>query len=174
MNDDFNKYMQMIAGANLQKSTEKQLAESDRQRISQAYFDLFYNLTATTWLRGGSLGHAWYTAMAQMKSFVSARDAQNPAAMYMRQLVAAHNARWGQLMMTSPHRDDVIDVSPQLRQEWSQRVAKKSTAALAILNQILAAYKQAAPAPDHKNAMPQAQALRLAQLYQRRNSGATM
>lgn len=109
MNDDFNKYMQIIAGANINKSPDGQLTDTDKKNLGDAYFQLFYNLAATNWIRGGTLGTAWYHAISQIKQFVASKNAANPVALYLRQIFAAHKARWAQLMMTSPHRDDTVD-----------------------------------------------------------------
>lgn len=140
MNNDFNQYMQIIAGASVQKSPEKKLTDADKKKISDAYFELFYNLTAVNWFRGGNLGRAWYNSMAQMKQFVESKDAKNPAAMYMRQIFAAHNTRWSQIMMTSPHRDDTIDAPTEKRQEWLKRVSPKVSDMLKTLNETIAVY----------------------------------
>ena len=140
MNDDFNKYMQMIAGQSPQKSGEQQLSDADKKKLSDAYFELFFNLSAINWLRGGNLGHAWYAAMAQMKSYTKSKNANNPASMYIRQIFAAHNARWSQIMMTNPHRDDIIDAPTEKRQEWLKRVSPKVSDMLKTLNETIAVY----------------------------------
>lgn len=141
MADKFNEYMQIIAGANPQKSNAKQLSDADKKKLSSNYFELFYNLTATNWLRGGNLGRAWYVALNQMKQYITAQAPNNPAAMYLRQVFAAHNTRWAQIMMTSPHRNDTIDAPADKRAEWTARVAQKTTAALNDLNSVLAQYR---------------------------------
>lgn len=170
MNDDFNKYMQIISGANLKKSQEKQLSDADRKKLSDAYFELFYNLTATNWVQGGNLGHAWYVAINQMKSYVATKSAKNPAGLYLRQLFAAHNARWGQLMMTSPHREDTVDVSAEKRAEWKQRIAQKINAALKTLNTITAEYELKKQNPQLFNMAAQNIAMQI-QLRARQNGG---
>ena len=152
MNNDFNQYMQIIAGATVQKSSEKQLTNTDKKKIADAYFELFYNLTAVNWLRGGNLGRAWYNTMAQMKQFVESKNANNPANLYMRQIFAAHNTRWSQIMMTNPHRNDTIDAPTEKKQEWMKRVSPKVSGMLKVLNETIAAYNEKNPQEAYINA----------------------
>lgn len=183
MNDDFNKYMQMIAGQSPQKSGEQQLSDADKKKLSDAYFELFFNLSAINWLRGGNLGHAWYAAMAQMKSYTASKNANNPASMYIRQIFAAHNARWSQIMMTNPHRDDIIDAPTEKRQEWLKRVSPRVSAALKTLNETIAHYtpqateQKSATAKSNATsaaAFKQAQAIILMQMRMRQQQHGNM
>lgn len=181
MNDDFNKNMQIITGANPQNSTVKQLTDADKKKISDAYFSLFFNLTFTNWIRGGNLGNAWYKALSQIKQFVGAKQPSNPATMYMRQICAAHNARWAQVMMTNKHRDDVLDATPEQKQQWNARTAQNTTNALKILNDTVAAYtatqqkdtqqSQASQSDAIKIAAQKMQMMILMQMRQKQNGG---
>lgn len=145
-NDEFSTNMKIIAGVNVQRDEQKrELADADKKKLSSAYFQLFYNLTFANWLRGGNLGTAWYRALAQMQQFVNSKSAKNPAGLYLRQVLSAHKARWAQLMMTSPHRNDVIRASPEKIQQWNQRVARATTQAMNGLNTTLAQYEKTVP-----------------------------
>ena len=81
MEDKFNQYMKIIAGESIQKKQEKVLSEEDKKKISSAYFQLFYNISFANWLKGASLGQAWYKAIEQIKSFISSKTHENPATM---------------------------------------------------------------------------------------------
>lgn len=150
MEDQFNQYMKIIAGENIQKKQEKVLSEADKKKISAAYFQLFYSLSFANWLKGTSLGQAWYKAIEQLKSFISSKSSENPATMYMRQIFAAHKAKWSQLIMTSPLKDTKIECTPEKKQEWNMRVAKNTNEALKNLNDTLALYET----KEQKNQKP--------------------
>lgn len=161
MNDDFDKNMQIISGADVQKRNAVQLSAADKKKISDAYFKMFFNLTFTNWLRGGNLGTAWYKALSQIKQFVGTKNPSNPAAMYLRQIYAAHNARWAQVMMTNPHRDDVITATADIKQKWNTRATQNTAAALQVLNSTITAY--ALQQQNNKSTtVPQSDAIKIA------------
>lgn len=137
----FNQAMQMVAGQNPQKKQEKELSAEDKKKISSAYFQLFYALTFSHWLQGKSLGQAWYKALEQTKAFIASKNPSNQATMYMRQIFAAHKAKWSQHIMTSPMKDEVLELTPEKKQEWNMRVAKSTTEALNTLKEKFAAYE---------------------------------
>ena len=108
MADDFNKNMQIIMGKSAQRDVE--LSADDKKNLSTAYQKLFANLTYNHWLRGGTLGKAWYNTLTQMKQFIQSMGTSGPAAMYLRQMFASHSAEWAKVMMTNPNRETVLDV----------------------------------------------------------------
>ena len=140
MMDDFDKNMQVIAGADSQQNQELQLSDADKKKLSEQYFKLFLNLTYTNWLRGKTLGQAWYTALSQLEQFIKNKKSHNPASLYLRQIFAAHKTKWAQVMMTNKHRDEVLDIKPELKQKWAQRAAQNTTSALNALNEIEKSY----------------------------------
>lgn len=142
MTDNFETNMRLVAGENLHPTQEKQLSDVDKKKISESYFQLFFNLTYTNWLRGKTLGEAWYVSLQQIKQFVESKKGNNPAALYLRQIFASHKAKWSQVMMTSNHRDDVLQPTPEQKQNWSQRTAQNTTAALNALADIIKTYSQ--------------------------------
>lgn len=145
MNNTFEQYMAVIAGGNIAKNQEKQLSAAEKKQISESYFKMFCGLAFVNWIQGGTLGQAWFKALEQVKSFISAKNANNPAAMYMKQIFAAHNTRWSKLIMTSPNKDSQASVSPEQRAEWIARATRDTNAGLNSLNQILAQYRVAEP-----------------------------
>lgn len=181
MNDAFNKNMQIITGKEPQSDKAKQLSESDKKKISKFYFRLFFNLAFTNWLRGKTLGQSWYMALSQLEQFVKSKNANNPAALYLRQVFAAHKARWSQVIMTNKHRDDMLQGSPEEKKQWNQRVAKSVSEAMNTLNDTLKAYdlpeqqksenKQSAQQDVFKNAAQKMQMLIMLQLKQKQNGG---
>ena len=140
MEEDFNKYMKIIAGKNTQNTQQKNLSDIDKQKISSAYFQLFYNLSFANWLKGCSLGEAWYKAIEHMKAFISTKNQKNPATMYIRQIFAAHKIKWSHLIMTSQNKDSKINCNSEKRQEWNKRVAKNIADSLKIINDSIALY----------------------------------
>lgn len=151
MTDAFDKNMQIISGAENLKTQDKQLSDTDKQKISEAYFKLFFNLTYTNWLRGKTLGNSWFTALSQLEQFVKSKNGNNQAALYLRQIFAAHKTKWDQVMMTNKHRDDVLQPTPEQKQKWNQRTAKAVTDSMNSLNGILKTYE----VPEQKNNKPQ-------------------
>lgn len=141
MIDDFQKNMTLIAGGNDPQAQEKQLSAEDKKKISDAYFKLYYSLTFAGCMRGMTLGQAWFKALEQVKSYISAKNANNPAALYMKQIYAAHNARWSKLIMTSPNKDVKITCPPEKQAAWNSRIAQDTNSALGVLNTTLAAHQ---------------------------------
>lgn len=140
MTDAFNKNMQIISGVENSKTQDKQLSDADKKVISESYFKLFFNLTYANWLRGKTLGESWFTALSQLEQFVKSKNANNQAALYLRQIFAAHKTKWAHVMMTNKHRDDVLQPTPEQKQKWNQQTAQNVTAAMNSLNTTLKIY----------------------------------
>lgn len=140
MNDIFQQNMTIIAGDKAQNPNEKQLSADDKKKISDAYFKLYYGLTFANWMRGGTLANAWFQALEQVKSFISSKNAQNSAAMYMRQVNAAHNARWSKIIMTNPNKDKTVQCPPDKKQELNALINRDINQGLASLNEVLGKY----------------------------------
>lgn len=145
MEDNFMQYMKVVAGENQQKTNEKKLSEKDKQKISSAYFQLFYNISFSNWLKGMTLGEAWYRAINKMKTFIASKSPENPATMYLRQIFSAHKTKWAQLIMTSPEKDTVIECSPEKKQEWMARIGTSINKNLTEINNTAGNYE-----PDKK------------------------
>ena len=183
MTDEFDKNIAIISGAGVAQDSHKSISNIDKKKLADAYFKLFYNLTYTNWLRGGNLGRAWYTALAQTKQFIMARDERNSASLYLKQIFSAHNVRWGRVMMTNQHREDVINADDTKKQQWRERAAKNTTFALDTLKNIVAQYNthqtknQSTINPGNmtpdalKNATKKLQTLIIMQLQQKQNGG---
>lgn len=142
MKDLFETNMRIIAGENLEKNQEKQLSDIDKKKITDAYFKLFFNLTYTNWLRGKTLGEAWYASLAQLEQYVNNKKGVNSASLYLKQIFAAHKTKWSQVMMTNKHRDDVLQATPEQKQKWTQETAKNTTSALNTLNETIKEFAQ--------------------------------
>lgn len=181
MADDFNKNMQIIMGKSAQRDVE--LSADDKKNLSTAYQKLFANLTYNHWLRGGTLGKAWYNTLTQMKQFIQSMGTSGPAAMYLRQMFASHSAEWAKVMMTNPNRETVLDVDEKTKSEWNRRTATDLTGAresiLAMVNKYKAAEKSArasdnntTKSPDMFNAAAQKiRMLMILRMQQKRNNG---
>ena len=140
MNEAFEKNMRIIAGENMHDNQSKQLSEQDKNKLSESYFKLFFNLTYNNWLRGKKLGESWYTALNQLEQFITSKKSNNPASLYLRQIFASNKTKWAQVMMTSKHRDDVLQPTPEQKQNWNQIASKNISNALTMLNETIKAY----------------------------------
>lgn len=147
MNANLQQNMSILMGRTTAQKPQELNAEA-KQKLSKAYFDLFFGLAGANWGRGDkSLGAAWYEALNQIKSMIAAKDKSNPAAMYMNQIFAAHNAKWSQIVMTNPNREKKLELSQDDRAKWSQECAKQIGGAMGVINAELARnIQKAAPA----------------------------
>ena len=137
MNANLQQNMSILMGGTTQKPQE--LSAATKQKLSTAYFDLFFGLAGANWGRDDkSLGAAWYEALGQIKSMIAAKDKSNPVAMYMNQIFAAHNAKWSQIVMTNPNREKKLELTPADRAKWSQECAKQIGGAMGVINAELA------------------------------------
>lgn len=134
MNANLQQNMSILMGdATAEKQQE--LSAEAKQKLSKAYFDLFFGLAGANWGRGDkSLGAAWHEALGQIKSMIAAKDKSNPAAMYMNQIFAAHNAKWSQIVMTNPNREKKLELAQEDRAKWSQECAKQIGGAMGVIN----------------------------------------
>jgi len=145
MNAEIQKNMAILMGeAGPQQAP--QLSAEAKKKLSQAYFDLYFGLAGANWGRGDkTLGAAWYEALGQIKSMIAAKDKSNPAAMYLNQIHAAHNAKQAQIMMTNPNKDARLEITPDARAGWSRECAKKVGDAMSVINAAISKYQQKAP-----------------------------
>jgi len=149
MEQTLEQNMAIVMGQKVPKELE--LSRDDKEKLSAAYFKLYFGLTFANWLRGGTLGAAWHRAMQQVAAMINSKNAANPAAMYLRQVHAAHKARWAKVIMTNPNRDKEIECSDKNRAKWTGAANKNVGDAMATVNGVLAAYKSAEK-PDAKPA----------------------
>lgn len=147
MNAKLQENMSILMGATTAKQTQD-LNEKSKQMLSKAYFDLFFGLAGANWARGNkTLGAAWYDALSQVKAMIAAKDKNNPAAMYMNQIFAAHNVKWSQIIMTNPNREKKLELPQEDHAKWSQECAKQIGGAMGVINTELARNTQkSAPA----------------------------
>lgn len=179
MADEFDKNIQMIMGKSVNQAP--QLSADDKKSIAVAYQKLFANLTYNNWLRGGTLGNAWYKTLSQMKQFIQSNGTASPAAMYMRQIFASHSAEWSKVMMTNPNRESVLDVDEKTRAKWNARTAQEMTAARESMMAMVKKYQAAEKDASSKNktatqdafraAAQKMQMLMILQMRQKQNGG---
>lgn len=142
MNKDLQKQMDILMAKNIQNKSPE-LTADEKQELSQAYFDLFFGLAGANWARGEkALGAAWYEALSQIKAMIAAKDKSNPAAMYLNQVFAAHNARWAEILMTNPNKDKILELQPDAKQQWSTERAKQIGIAMSVINGLIIKYKE--------------------------------
>ena len=165
MADEFDKNIQMIMGKSVGQAP--QLSADDKKSIAVAYQKLFANLTYNNWLRGGTLGNAWYKTLSQMK--------------HMRQIFASHSAEWSKVMMTNPNRESVLDVDEKTHAKWNARTAQEMTAARESMMTMVKKYQAVEKDASSKNknatqdafraAAQKMQMLMILQMCQKQNGG---
>ncbi len=137
---DYEKVMELITAKNNDTHQEDMISNADKEKISQAYFQLFYALTLSHWMRSGTLGQAWYKALEQVKTFISAQDKLNPAVSYMQQLSFSHNLRWSKIMMTNKNKDQTLQHTTEDMDTWKQYVINDVNKALETLKGMIKQY----------------------------------
>lgn len=172
MNTEFQQKMAIVAGHTQQKKVE--LTQADKKKISVAYYKLFFALSMTMWLRGKTLGAAWHTALAQMKSYVESKNKNNPAAMYLNQVFVAHSTKWQQVMMTSLNKDEKLKLTPETQADWMKKTAQRTNDALKTLGETLKQHEpkqpQKAQVPQMMNAQQKMQLLILQHMNQKQHA----
>lgn len=151
MSDDLTKNMAILMGKG-GPITSQEITEADKKKLSDAYSDLFFGLAGANWARDMTLGAAWYHALKQISGMIGAKDKNNPAAMYLNQVFAAHRAKWSQVIMTHSEKDKPMEMSADAKQKWSSDRAKQIGDAMAVINVFILKYK----APTADSAMIQA------------------
>ncbi len=141
MDAEFQQKMAILSGQVVQKQKPIELSNDEKQKLSANYFKLFFGLTLSNWLAGNTLGASWHKALSQVESYVNSKNANSPAAMYIRQIHAAHRAKWSKTVMTNPHREDKINCTPEKEAKWKEFAAKDIKSGLDAMNEILAKYQ---------------------------------
>ncbi len=148
MNDAFQKNMAIVMGECPKKEVE--LTKAEKENLAAAYFKLYFGLALANWLRGGTVGAAWHRAMAQVDAMLGAKNANNPAVMYLRQVHAAHKTRWSKVMMTNQNRDKEIECGAKMLVKMTQLANREVGSAMAVLNNVIGKYR-ATEMPADKN-----------------------
>ena len=132
-----------------------QMTQTDKQAAAENLKKLFHGLSWANWMQGMTLGAAWYAAGRQLESFVMAKANNNPAADYMRQIVASARVQIARDAMTHPYRDDYIACPDDKRDKWGAWGGQMTRDARAVLNTLLTQYtpKESAPAQQTQPAM---------------------
>lgn len=174
MNQTFQQNMAIVSGV-ARARPEQQLSQAAKLQIAKSYFQMYFGLSMTNWLAGGKLGAAWHKAIRQMDTFIAGKNANNPATMYLRQIHAAHRARWAQVTMTNPNRDTEIKCPPENKKEWQALANKEVGAGMNGINVNIDKFKpqtsQKATAPSYLDAQQKMQAMILMRLAQNQNGG---
>ena len=134
MDADFQQKMAIVSGANIPARQGQKLSETQKKEIAKNYFKLFFALSMTNWMANNTLGASWHKAMSQMDAYTSAKNTNNPVAMYIKQLHVAHKTKWNHIMMTHKLRDKKLNISPDVAKKWNMRVATNVREGLNGLN----------------------------------------
>ncbi len=174
MNQTFQQNMAIVSGVARAKP-EQQLSQAVKQQIAKSYFQMYFGLSMVNWLAGGKLGSAWHKAIRQMDTCIASKNANNPVTMYLRQIHAAHRARWAQVTMTNPNRDTEIKCAPENKKEWIGLANKEIAAGMNGINVNIDKFKaqtsQKGTAPSYLDAQQKMQAMILMRVAQNQNGG---
>ena len=127
------KLQKMVRGENVAHQ-EKTLSNADKKALSRAYFDLFFGLSGLNWANGDTLGAAWNKARGQIKAMLALKNKNNPAAMYLSQVCAAHAKRWAKEEMVNPYARLSLHLTGQALAKWKQSYQKMVGTAMAGIN----------------------------------------
>lgn len=130
---DFRQQILDVTGQN----DKMKLDTATKKKLSSAYFKLYFGLSCVNWANKKSLGAAWQTALSQIDAFVTAKNPNNPAAMYLRQINAAHKTAWPKNIMTHPRRDARLAGDAAAFDNWRQYGARHVNSAMAEIGLIL-------------------------------------
>ena len=138
MNDKINQNLAILHGDTIPK-----LNAAEKEKLSRAFFELFFGLSAANWARGADkkLGAAWYESIGQLKAMMATKDKRNPSAMYLQQILAAHSAKWSEEMMTNPNKDKNLELTSEEKQKWNADANKKIGDAMKTINESIARNK---------------------------------
>lgn len=149
---EFLEQIAILTGQN----EKMKLDAATKKKLSGAYFKLYFGLSCVNWANKKSLGAAWQTALSQIDAFVTAKNPNNPAAMYLRQINAAHKTAWPKNIMTHQRRDARLAGDTAAFDAWRQYGARHVNSAMAEIGLILSrsdmtmAHDRAAQMPQPK------------------------
>lgn len=134
---EFLEQITILTGQN----EKMKLDAATKKKLSGAYFKLYFGLSCVNWANKKSLGAAWQTALSQIDAFVTAKNPNNPAAMYLRQINAAHKTAWPKNIMTHPRRDATLTGDTAAFDAWRQYGARHVNSAMAEIGLILSGHE---------------------------------
>jgi len=140
MNEIYEKNLHVIMGGTPQKHQQIQLTPDAKKKIQDAYFKMYYGLAFANWMRGMTLGAAWHQALGQVKTFVGTKNANNPAAMYLKQINAAHSVQAAKQIMTHPYKDAHVQCPPEHAAAVNKKIGEITNAGLGAINGCVAQY----------------------------------
>lgn len=153
MNQIFQQKMAVVMNQAPMTTKQQTLMPDEKKKLTAAYLETFFGLAMTNWLRGKTLGAAWYDAIGQMDSFIKTKNQNNPAAMHLAQFHGAQRVKWNKLAMTSNARDEKIEISAEQIDAMRKLAAQYTSRGLDKMNATLAKYNALAKtAPQKFNA----------------------
>lgn len=158
---DAQKKLTILAGQDLTKP----LSAATKEKLSRAYFKLYFGLSCVNWSYKKSLGAAWQSALGQIDAYISAKKQDNPAVIYLRQVNAAHKSAWPKNIMTHPQRDTKLNSPDPELQQWRRYGSQNIQSAMGEIAILLAQHEieinnasSIAMAAPEKNTMAQSHA----------------
>lgn len=141
MDAELQRNLQILMGQSTPNKTPE-LTAGEKQKLADAYDELFFGLAGANWANGDkTLGAAWYAALQQIGGMMGAKDKNNPAAMHLNQIFAAHRIKWSQRLMTSQSKDKKMAMVQEIKQKWKTDRAKQIGNAMAVINAIIQKYQ---------------------------------
>jgi len=99
------------------------LSDEQKKKIETGLAWMFFGLTWNIWMSGKTLGAAWTEAYSMVKSFADGKakaGRNNPAAQYMALAIQKRLGNFLKLAMTSPHKEQKMDVPEKDRAKWHE------------------------------------------------------
>ena len=142
-NQNTTQFIMALYGA--KRAMGNALSPELQRKITREYKRMYFGLAMTMWTRNKTLGHAWQSAMDMAGTFVTTRNADNPAAQQLKKAHAEHRAKWSRVIMTNPNSQMKIPNNPELVSKLNAYGAKNTSDALNIINGILRQYEKQKP-----------------------------
>ena len=134
MENDFDKISAMLNGEQLDSYYKNQLSATDKTQIDNAIETLFSGLSLDNWLKGGKLMDAWKESLDVVRDTIFSVVTKNPAVLYAHQAVFDHRKKWHVKIIYSPHGNEIINCTPDKRNEWQENANQKIQTGLNILH----------------------------------------
>lgn len=135
---DISEKLTILAG----QDAKRPLNPDTKKQLSTAYFQLYFGLSGINWAnKNYSLGMAWQKALTQIDAFVQSKRKDNPAAMYLHQINAAHKTAWPQQIMTHAQRDSMLQATKEKEAAFRKYSQDQVKSALGTISLILARHQ---------------------------------
>lgn len=124
----------------LDEKIAKIIQMPDRQKLFDAYINLFSGFSRVNWTNKYSLGRAWQTAITQCDAFIKTKNMNNPAAIYIKDVYQSHKKYWSRIIMTHQNRENTINANTDNIKQFRAQAENMIRESVGIINLILEQY----------------------------------